>query len=115
LQYVAVLLLYMAVKLHPACGKLLFSLADLAVGQAIELILKSQSIAPRHTLTCAALWLLNPVAVNISTRGSCDALTAALVLLAAKGASGTQCQCSYVLLLLLQLCATCSVDGRQHY
>jgi GPI mannosyltransferase 1 subunit M len=90
LQSVAVLLLYMAVKLHPACGKLLFSLADLAVGQAIELILKSQGIAPRHTLKCAALWLLNPVAANISTRGSCDALTAALVLLAAKGASGTQ-------------------------
>ncbi|KAG5178250.1 PIG-M-domain-containing protein [Tribonema minus] len=77
-----------AVTVHPACGKLLFALADLAVGAAIEGVLRARGVPAAHARQCSALWLFNPVAANVSTRGSCDSITSALVLLAAMFASG---------------------------
>lgn len=76
------------VLIHPSCGKLLFSIADLIVGRLIEAILLSDGTDAVVSLHAACLWLLNPVSINISTRGSGDAVTSALVLLAAWVALG---------------------------
>ncbi|CAM9263897.1 unnamed protein product [Chrysoparadoxa australica] len=68
------------VWLHPASGKLLFTAADLAAGLSIQSILTEEGLPPSHALTYACCWLLNPVVINVSTRGCADSITAALVL-----------------------------------
>ncbi|CAM9707932.1 unnamed protein product, partial [Phaeothamnion confervicola] len=73
----------------PPFGKLLFSLADVAAGRCIELVLRAPSsrtiaMPPSRAAAFACLWLFNPLAVNICTRGSSDAISIALVLLAVR-------------------------------
>jgi len=53
-------------------GKILFSVFDLLVGLMIFKISKKAHLA--------ALWLLSPVTLNVSSRGSCDSLICVLVL-----------------------------------
>lgn len=72
----------------PLWGKLLFCAADLAVGLLVLRIAgatalatgKDRDAADRLARRAAALWLLNPLVANFSTRGSADSLVAALVL-----------------------------------
>ncbi len=45
----------------------------------------SGEVSPEKALRLASLWLLNPLAANICTRGSSDALVAALLLAAVLG------------------------------
>jgi phosphatidylinositol glycan class M len=59
-------------------GKALFCAADLAAGWAI-----ARLSAPQHASAAAASWLLNPVVINISTRGNCDAIVCLALLLLA--------------------------------
>ncbi|GAB5033328.1 gpi mannosyltransferase 1 [Nannochloropsis oceanica] len=87
--------------LHPAWGKVLFIASDLVVGLLVMRIsawtthypslliasaAKRGSVPPTaaswysHPLLHAALWLLNPLVINFSTRGSADTLVSALVL-----------------------------------
>ena len=61
-------------------GKVLFSAADLVVGKFLQSILARNSLTSGEALGYASLWLLNPLSMNVSTRGSFDALTSALVL-----------------------------------
>lgn len=68
------------VVLHRCWGKLLFSLADLVVGRCLQLILVRNGLSTGASLKYASLWLLNPLSINVSTRGSFDAITSALVL-----------------------------------
>lgn len=68
------------VVLHRCWGKLLFSLADLVVGRYLQLILIRNGLSTGVSLKYASLWLLNPLSVNVSTRGSFDAITSALIL-----------------------------------
>ena len=46
--------------LHPAWGKALFSLADLAVGAHIRAILEARRAPGGVARACAAAWLFNP-------------------------------------------------------
>lgn len=55
-------------------GKALFALADLAAGALHRRILTRAGVAPRRALAFAALWLLNPMVAQISTRGSSEGL-----------------------------------------
>lgn len=66
--------------LHRCWGKMVFSLADLAVGKCLQSILTRNGLSPGLALQYACLWLLNPLSINVSTRGSFDAVTSALVL-----------------------------------
>lgn len=68
------------VLIHRCWGKLIFSFADLVVGKCIESILVKQGFTEGKSLQYASLWLLNPLSINVSTRGSFDAVTSALVL-----------------------------------
>lgn len=68
--------------LHPMCGKLCFVVADLAVGAALRALLARQRVPGREARLRAAVWLLNPIVANVSTRGNADSLVALLVLAA---------------------------------
>lgn len=68
------------VVMHRCWGKFLFSVADLVVGKCLQLILIRNGFSPGASLKYASLWLLNPLSINVSTRGSFDAITGALVL-----------------------------------
>ena len=61
-------------------AKWLFVVADLAVGVLIWCTLRARAGCDKRTaLAGSALWLLNPLVANISTRGSCDALEIGMV------------------------------------
>lgn len=66
--------------LHRCWGKLLFSVSDLVVGKCLQSILVRNGLPRGRALQYASLWLLNPLSINVSTRGSFDAITGALVL-----------------------------------
>jgi phosphatidylinositol glycan class M len=92
-------------------GKLLFCLADVACGLLIYRILLQTSERGAALSTTNMFWLYNPLAVNICTRGSAEALlpllpvllTVALLLRKERGPSH---------LLLAGLCHGVSVHGK---
>jgi GPI mannosyltransferase 1 subunit M len=65
--------------LHRAFGKALFVLADLLVGWIIHLAGRSRGLSERSAATFAATWLLNPISINVSTRGNAEAVLSVLV------------------------------------
>ena len=65
--------------LHPAFGKLLFCGCDLLVGCLIYSAAKTRSVPERTAVGCAAAWLLNPIVINVSTRGNAEAVLCVLV------------------------------------
>ncbi|KAG8752662.1 GPI mannosyltransferase 1 [Serendipita sp. 396] len=79
--------------IHPAFGKLLFSIADVGIGLILRHITRRSSInVSSHTggqptsgltqpeVAISLLWLLNPFTVNISTRGSAESLLGLMVI-----------------------------------
>jgi phosphatidylinositol glycan class M len=68
------------VWLHPAWGKLLFCAADLVAGSQTRSLLLAGSASHALAERAALLSLLNPFTAAVSTRGSCDALLAVLLL-----------------------------------
>ena len=72
------LLLAPNVLVHRCWGKLLFSVADVLIGALIHRIGIARA-QRRRALRHACLWLLNPLSIVISTRGSCDSLVSLLV------------------------------------
>jgi len=61
-------------------GKVLFSLFDLLTGYLIYAILRHDGWAGSLCTRASCLWLFNPVAFTVSTRGNAEALLSALVL-----------------------------------
>ncbi|OQV08996.1 hypothetical protein CLAIMM_13186 [Cladophialophora immunda] len=61
-------------------GKALFALSDLIAGWLILRLLKRQGLEEQRALQYAAVWLLNPMVANISTRGSSEGLLCVLVM-----------------------------------
>mmetsp|Transcript_9855 Transcript_9855/g.36092 ORF Transcript_9855/g.36092 Transcript_9855/m.36092 type:complete len:375 (+) Transcript_9855:30-1154(+) len=60
-------------------GKLLFACADLHAGCTLYDICRQDASHAAATLASCS-WLLNPIVINISTRGNCDSLVVAGVL-----------------------------------
>ena len=61
-------------------GKMLFAAGDVVTGWLILRILqRNHGMKTARALQYASIWLLNPMVANISTRGSCEGLLAALV------------------------------------
>ncbi|AOA64141.1 Glycosyl phosphatidyl inositol-alpha 1,4 mannosyltransferase I [Komagataella phaffii CBS 7435] len=61
-------------------GKVLFMLFDLLTGILILRILELTKTRERNRLVLASLWLLNPMVITISSRGSSESILSALVL-----------------------------------
>lgn len=68
------------VHVHPDCGKVFFSIVDILVAKIMRKILICQNFKPQTANLCALLWLYNPLAIVISTRGNADSLAVYLVL-----------------------------------
>lgn len=69
------------ILIHPVVGKVIFSLFDLVVSCLIRQIVLSQGFDPKQANWSAFMWLYNPFAMIISTRGNADAISSSLVLL----------------------------------
>lgn len=75
---------------HPIFGKLLFIASDLIIGLLIRQILyrlpssdgtdKKTKLTDSQILMYVCVWLFNPIAINVSTRGNAESLVALLVL-----------------------------------
>ncbi|TIB13666.1 hypothetical protein E3P92_02213 [Wallemia ichthyophaga] len=61
-------------------GKILFSLADLAIGVSVDRIQRKLRVGRRGGYVSHLLWTLNPVVISISTRGSPESLIGVLVM-----------------------------------
>ncbi|RCI04411.1 hypothetical protein CU098_002515, partial [Rhizopus stolonifer] len=61
-------------------GKCVFALADIAVGYLIHQILILRGMPSKEALKWDAIWLLNPMVANISTRGNAESLLGVMVL-----------------------------------
>ena len=68
------------VSLHPLWGKMVFLLFDMIAGYLIYRILREQGVDEGSVRLGTASWLLNPFVINMSTRGSFEAITCAGVL-----------------------------------
>ena len=64
-----------------AFGKLCFCAADVVVGRLIYAVLSALGEQHRTAALCSAIFLLSPLAINVSTRGSADSLVVLLILL----------------------------------
>lgn len=69
------------VLLHPAFGKVLFSLCDTLVALLIHRILKLQGFSNKVASKYPLFWLYNPLPLVITTRGNADTISSALVVL----------------------------------
>lgn len=64
----------------PVFGKLVFVAVDMLIGHLIRLILAARGVADDTITFASALYLLNPLILNVATRGSADGLVVVLVL-----------------------------------
>lgn len=60
-------------------GKVVFSLFDIFSGYFIYKILLNSRIKPKDAKKYSALWILNPIVIVLSTRGSSDSIVCFLV------------------------------------
>eukprot|EP01056_Protomagalhaensia_sp_Gyna25_P005152 Protomagalhaensia_sp_Gyna_25__5151@NODE_605_length_3029_cov_7_218060_g468_i0_p1_GENE_NODE_605_length_3029_cov_7_218060_g468_i0NODE_605_length_3029_cov_7_218060_g468_i0_p1_ORF_typecomplete_len482_score37_00Mannosyl_trans/PF05007_13/9_6e02Mannosyl_trans/PF05007_13/1_9e62PIGU/PF06728_13/7_9e28PIGU/PF06728_13/2_3GT87/PF09594_10/1e13GT87/PF09594_10/8e03PMT_2/PF13231_6/1_6e08PMT_2/PF13231_6/1_5e02PMT_2/PF13231_6/1_8e04Pmp3/PF01679_17/8_1Pmp3/PF01679_17/27_NODE_605_length_3029_cov_7_218060_g468_i018716 len=63
----------------PLFGKLLFSAFNLLTGWMVQNILKLRQVEPKSARILLALWLLNPLAIQVATRGNADSVVTCLV------------------------------------
>ncbi|TPX66189.1 phosphatidylinositol N-acetylglucosaminyltransferase [Spizellomyces sp. 'palustris'] len=68
------------ITLHPLWGKVLFCVCDLVAGWFIHEILTARGMGDHRASKYAAVWMLNPFVIAISTRGNAESIVAALVL-----------------------------------
>ncbi|GAA5999267.1 glycosylphosphatidylinositol-alpha 1,4 mannosyltransferase I [Rhodotorula paludigena] len=67
-------------RLHPDFGKVCFAVCDLLVGALLYRLLRRRGTTATYAgRAVAAIWLLNPIIANISTRGSSEAIIGAVV------------------------------------
>lgn len=67
--------------IHPAIGKILFSLSDIVVTVLIYRILKMEGLSNKASIKYSLFWLYNPLSLVITTRGNADSLASLLVML----------------------------------
>ncbi|KAF9170503.1 hypothetical protein BGX21_008911 [Mortierella sp. AD011] len=61
-------------------GKWIFTSADLLIGVLIQKILRLRGMSESRAVKFNAIWLLNPMVANISTRGNAESVIGAMVL-----------------------------------
>ena len=68
---------------HPLFGKVLFASCDILITYLLYLLLTSplrRMIQNKAKTIISCIWLFNPIAINISTRGSSEAILGVMVL-----------------------------------
>lgn len=66
----------------PSFGKFLFILSDIITGVLIvKLLQKSSKLTERKLLILSSIWLLNPMVITISTRGSSESVLTVFIML----------------------------------
>lgn len=68
------------IYLHESFGKWVFTGADLLIGVLIQRILRLRGMSESRAVKFNAIWLLNPIVANISTRGNAESVIGAMVL-----------------------------------
>ncbi|GJJ69753.1 GPI mannosyltransferase 1 subunit M [Entomortierella parvispora] len=68
------------IYLHESFGKWIFTGANLLIGVLIQKILRLRGMSESRAVKFTALWLLNPMVANISTRGNAESVIGAMVL-----------------------------------
>ncbi|KAF8927305.1 GPI mannosyltransferase 1-like protein [Dissophora ornata] len=68
------------IYLHESFGKWVFTGADLLIGFLIQRILRLRGMSESRAVKFNAIWLLNPMVANISTRGNAESVIGAMVL-----------------------------------
>ncbi|KAG0250879.1 hypothetical protein BG011_008006, partial [Mortierella polycephala] len=66
--------------LHESFGKWVFTGANLLIGVLIQKILRLRGMSESRAVKYNAIWLLNPMVANISTRGNAESVIGAMVL-----------------------------------
>lgn len=69
------------ILVHPAWGKLLFSIIDVIAGALVHCLIKSQGYSDAVSLKCSYFWIYNPLSIVIATRGNSDSIIGCIVLL----------------------------------
>ncbi|XP_052233549.1 GPI mannosyltransferase 1-like isoform X2 [Dreissena polymorpha] len=62
-------------------GKIVFILLDVFTGYLIYTVLKMRGVNDKTANICAAIWLLNPLPMTVSSRGNAESVMSCLVLL----------------------------------
>ncbi|KAI5955094.1 GPI14 [Candida jiufengensis] len=62
-------------------GKILFMLGDLVTGVIIIKLLQKSKISKNKVLILSSIWLLNPMVITISTRGSSESILTVMIML----------------------------------
>ncbi|KAF9580744.1 pentamidine resistance factor [Lunasporangiospora selenospora] len=65
---------------HESFGKWIFTGANLLIGVLIQRILRLRGMSESRAVKYTAIWLLNPMVANISTRGNAESVIGAMVL-----------------------------------
>ncbi|KAG0344927.1 hypothetical protein BG004_004084 [Podila humilis] len=68
------------IYLNESFGKWVFTLANLLIGVLIQKILLLRGMEESRAVKYNAIWLLNPMVANISTRGNAESVIGAMVL-----------------------------------
>ncbi|KAF9343898.1 hypothetical protein BGX34_006236, partial [Mortierella sp. NVP85] len=68
------------IYLHESFGKWVFTAADLLTGVLIQRILRLRGMSESRAVKFNAIWLLNPIVANISTRGNAESVIGVMVL-----------------------------------
>ncbi|KAI1316182.1 pentamidine resistance factor [Mortierella claussenii] len=68
------------IYLHESFGKWIFTGANLLIGVLIQKILRLRGMSESRAVKFNAIWLLNPMVANISTRGNAESVIGAMVL-----------------------------------
>ncbi|KAF9114214.1 hypothetical protein BGX27_011416 [Mortierella sp. AM989] len=73
-------MLTLNIYVHESFGKWIFTCADLLIGVLIQKILRLRGMSESRAVKFNAIWLLNPMVANISTRGNAESVIGAMVL-----------------------------------
>lgn len=66
--------------IHPLAAKVIFAIFDILMGFLLWEIVESQNVKKNSsTLALVSIWIVNPVIINLSTRGSNDNMIAVIL------------------------------------
>jgi len=66
---------------HHSIGKIMFCFSDILIGYLLKWILeKTTELGWKAISTLVAIWTLNPLVFNVSTRGNADTMVVFVVL-----------------------------------